>query len=81
MAGRYMAKYASKTFAGQGAPGLHRYEVAQGFQPGVTTVTSANRDEALGQAAEIMGGPPDRFWDSGQNEDWQGPPAVWASWR
>ena len=29
----YLAKYVSKSFGTDRVPGLHRYEVAQGFQP------------------------------------------------
>jgi hypothetical protein len=81
VAARYMAKYASKDFGERAAPGLHRYEIAQGFQPKAVQVGATSRDGALQQASELMGGQPDQLWDSGQNDDWQGPPAVWASWR
>src|SRR4051794_37289264 len=33
MAARYLSKYVRKSFDARRIPGLHRYEVAQGFQP------------------------------------------------
>ena len=33
LAASYLAKYVSKNVADERVPGLHRYEVAQGFQP------------------------------------------------
>ena len=79
LAARYLSKYVTKSFD-EALPGLHRYEVAQGFQPTAVRVTGRSADEALDAASAIMGGRPARVWRSDDQEDWQGPPAVWASW-
>lgn len=80
IAGRYLGKYAGKDFNRERLKGLHRYEVAQGFQPVAQLVEGRTRDEALAAACDLQGGHPRRVWDSSESEDWQGPPAVWASW-
>ena len=80
LAAWYLSKYVGKAFDERRGEGLHRYEVAQGFQPEVVPVAGRTVDEALDRACEVMGGPPSRVWHSDENEQWQGPPAVWASW-
>ena len=75
---RYVAKYVAKEAAAAG--GLHRYEVAQGFQPRCRVLYAATADGALLAAADEMGGPPTRKWESRSDAEWAGPPAVWASW-
>ncbi len=75
----YLSKYVTKTFA-EDLGGLHRYEVAQGFQPRRVHVTGRTSDEALRHACDRMGGPPDVRWSSAEVEDWPGPPAVWFAW-
>ena len=62
-------------------PGLHRYEVAQGFQPSVMPVWGCTREEAIADACAIMRAEPAVFWSSDQNQEWQGPPTVWLQWR
>jgi hypothetical protein len=77
----YLSKYVSKSFEGHArAPRLHRYEVAQGFQPKVERIVAPTRDAAIDLASERMGRAPATLWSSDQTEDWQGPPAVWAAW-
>jgi hypothetical protein len=87
-AARYLAKYVSKA-DGDGSPaaqrrplagGLHRYEVAQGFQPAARIVRGRSADDALDYASGLMGSEPSRVWYSAQEPDWHGPAAVWASW-
>ena len=78
-AARYLAKYVGKDL-GPTVGGLHRYEVAQGFQPTRVTVRGATAREALDRAAMRMGRPPVREWHSSSVEDWARPPAVWAQW-
>ena len=80
LAARYLSKYMGKDLAGDKAFGLHRYEVAQGFQPRTLTIAGATADEALDQAVALMGSEPEHVWRSKEHEDWEGPPAVWASW-
>lgn len=80
LAAGYLSKYLGKQFDGDRPPGLHRYEVAEGFQPEVVPVFGRTEGEVLGRASELMGGlAPETVWRSG--EAWEGPPAVWAQWR
>ena len=77
----YLSKYVAKTFDDAGSvKGLHRYEVAQGFQPALERLTGSSRAAVLAAANERMGGFPRLTWFSEQTEDWQGPPAYWAAW-
>jgi len=78
-AGRYLGKYVSKSLGGGGA-GLHRYEVAQGFQPERQRLTGPTMRAVLAEASSLMGSAPEHVWDSAGEEGWQGPHAVWASW-
>jgi hypothetical protein len=79
LAARYLAKYVGKALDA-GPAGLHRYEVAQGFQPRAHRLVGASLDEVLAQAAAIMGREPDLVWDSASDASWDGPHSVWASW-
>jgi hypothetical protein len=81
IAARYLSKYIGKAFDEERIPGLHRYEVAQGFQPVPVLVEGRTADQALDAASEVMAGFPERVWRSDDDPDWPGPPAVWASWR
>lgn len=80
----YLSKYVSKSFEDdpvrRGRSGLHRYEVAQGFQPPVRRLRGRSSAAVLAQAVQVMGAAPSTFWSSYDVEDWQGPPAVWAAW-
>jgi hypothetical protein len=80
VAAGYLAKYVSKDFAGERIPGLHRYEVGQGFQPQSLIVYGVSADDVIGRASGYMGGPPERVWHSSSVEGWRGPPACWAQW-
>jgi len=79
LAARYLAKYVTKD-VGQDWAGLHRYEVGQGFQPKRVSFTAATGLEALSKMSAQMSRRPEYVWWSSTVEDWQGPPAVWASW-
>jgi hypothetical protein len=79
-AARYLSKYVGKSFEQERVPGLHRYEVAQGFMPEPVLVKGRSETAALDAACEVMGGFPARVWRSSDQLDWQGPPAVWAQW-
>jgi hypothetical protein len=81
IAARYLSKYVRKGFDARRIPGLHRYEVAQGFQPETIRLHGRTFDDVMAQAAEAMGGDPAEVWTSDQSLNWQGPPAVWAMWR
>lgn len=79
-AARYLSKYVGKAFDERRVPGLHRYEVAQGFQPDRVRLYGRTAEEALAVASRQMGAPPQLTWSSAETVDWQGPPALWASW-
>ncbi len=78
----YLSKYVSKTFEdpARRVPGLHRYDLGQGFQPERVQVRGASLDEVLGHACEHMGSGPRHVWTSGSDPTWDRPPAVWAQW-
>jgi len=79
-AASYLGKYVSKNIGDERVPKLHRYEVAQGFQP-VKVPLAAESDEAvIAQASERMGGAPVRVWRSSEQEGWRAPPAYWCAW-
>jgi hypothetical protein len=79
LAARYLAKYVGKDLGGSEA-GLHRYEVAQGFQPKIVPIRAESGTEALGWASIVMSATPAHVWWSRDEEEWAGPPAVWALW-
>jgi len=78
----YLSKYVAKTFTDPGARvlGLHRYDVAQGYQPESVALTGATIAEVLDQASATLGSEPELRWSSSEAEGWQGPPAIWAQW-
>jgi hypothetical protein len=79
IAGRYLAKYVGKAIGDARVPGLHRYEVAQGFQPQSVECYGRTAEEAIANASALMGRAPVHVWKSG--EGWDGPPACWAAWN
>src|SRR3954469_25227225 len=80
VAARYLSKYVRKGFDARRIPGLHRYEVAQGFQAETVRLHGRTFEDVMAQAAEAMGGDPAEVWTSDESIGWQGPPAVWAMW-
>jgi hypothetical protein len=77
----YLCKYLGKGLDDERRrSGLHRYEVAQGFQPERVLVYGRTDDEALSRASEFMGRDPETVWRSSRVEGWCAPPAVWAAW-
>jgi hypothetical protein len=77
----YLSKYVAKSFAEQHDRGRQRYGVAEGFQPKRMQVWGRSADDVLAQASDLLGQrEPARVWLSSMQEDWQGPPAVWAQW-
>ena len=80
VAAGYLSKYVAKSFAEERVFGLHRYDVAQGFQPAVVSLAGVSPRDVLGQASELMGSPPATRWSSDDVDDWAGPPAIWAQW-
>jgi hypothetical protein len=81
LAARYLSKYLAKSLDEGGQPaGLHRYEVAEGFQPPSIELLGETRAEVLRAAAGRMGAAPAKVWHSSDEREWPGPPAVWAEW-
>jgi len=76
-AARYLSKYVTKDLDGHS--GLHRYEVAQGFQPTFVRFGGVTAESVLNQASGVMQAEPEVVWRSSE-ADWEGPPAVWAAW-
>jgi len=78
----YLSKYVGKAFAEDGRiPGLHRYEIAQGFEPVKVEVWGRTRGDAVREACRLMGGEvPSTVWTSEEVEGWKAPPAVWVQW-
>jgi hypothetical protein len=77
----YLSKYVTKSFEDQQIPGRHRYDVAQGFQPARVQVWGRSAVDVIEQASAMFGGAlPAQAWNSAQQEDWKGPPAVWVQW-
>ena len=81
LAARYLAKYASKAIDAERPAGLHRYEVAQGFQPESVYIGGGSPEHVIGQASARMGSEPVHTWRSSAQEGWQGPPACWVAWN
>jgi hypothetical protein len=82
LAARYLSKYVAKSFADPTVRvlGLHRYDLAQGFQPEVMRLSASSSESVLAEASELMSGDPVTQWFSSENADWQGAPAIWAQW-
>jgi hypothetical protein len=80
VAARYLAKYVSKSIGDERVPRLHRYEVAQGFQPEKVPLAGESEEVVIAQASERMESEPVRFWRSAEHEGWRGPPAYWCAW-
>jgi hypothetical protein len=76
----YLAKYAGKAIGDGKPPGLHRYEVAQGFAPRSVSYEGSTVDAVIEAASARMGSPPSRVWHSSRGDGWQGPPACWVAW-
>lgn len=80
VAARYLGKYVGKELGAGRPAGLHRYEVAQGFQPQAATINGRSVGEVLGLASARMGRQPAYVWESWTERRWFGPSAIWASW-
>jgi hypothetical protein len=80
IAGRYLGKYAAKSLDEGRVAGLHRYEVAQGFQPASITCYGPTAAEAIETASTYMGASPSQCWFSSVSEGRHGPPACWVAW-
>jgi len=79
-AARYLAKYVRKSFGDDRPSNLHRYDVAQGFQPKEVRLVGRSPMEVIEAAARLVGRQPDYRWRSRDEEEWFGPPAIFVSW-
>jgi hypothetical protein len=80
VAAGYLAKYVSKSIGDERVPRLHRYEVAQGFQPEKLALRADSEGAVVAEASERMGARPSRVWRSAEQEGWQASPAYWCAW-
>jgi hypothetical protein len=79
---RYLARYVGRDMEDERRlAGLHRYEVAQGFQPAKIECYGGSAEDVIGRASGYMGSAPERVWLSSSVEGWRGPPACWAQWN
>src|SRR5665213_459677 len=82
LAARYLARYVGRDLEDERRlSGLHRYEVAQGFQPAKIECYGASAEDAIERASGYMGSQPEQVWLSSSVEGWRGPPACWAQWN
>jgi hypothetical protein len=82
LAARYLARYVGRDVETERRlAGLHRYEVAQGFQPAKVECYGASAEDVIDRASGFMGSSPERIWLSSSVEGWRGPPACWAQWN
>ena len=80
VAARYLAPYVAKNVSDERVPRLHRYEVAQGFQPEPVPLKGISEADVIAQACEVMGGDPSVSWNSSGVEGWRAAPAYWHAW-
>jgi hypothetical protein len=80
LAARYVSKYIGRSVDETHPPGLHRYEVAQGFQPEAVLCYGPTVEDAIRQASSVIGRAPSYRWDSSTEKAWHAPPACWVSW-
>lgn len=80
VAAGYLAKYVTKSIGDERIPRLHRYEVAQGFQPEKAELRGDSEPAVITQACERMGSEPVRSWRSAEQEGWLASPAYWYAW-
>jgi len=81
LAARYLARYVSHDLESERRlEGLHRYEVAQGFQPEKILCYGVSAADVIERASELMGSEPKSIWLSSEVEGWRGPPGCWCAW-
>ncbi len=82
LAARYLARYVGREVEDERRlAGLHRYEVAQGFQPAKVECYGKSAGDVIERASGFMRSAPERVWLSSSVEGWRGPPACWAQWN
>jgi len=81
LAARYLAKYASKQLDDeQRRFGLHRYEVAEGFQPVAVLLRGHSPEEVIDRASAQFGRKPKYVSHSADWKDWRGPATFTVEW-
>lgn len=81
LAARYLAKYAAKDLDDELRRfGLHRYEVAEGFQPVAVELRGRLPEELIEEASTQLGCKPRRVSYSADWKQWHGPPAFTVEW-
>ena len=78
--GLYLGKYVGKSLDQNRRAGLHRYEVAQGFQPRVVKFEGRSIAAVIRKASDVMGRAPSEVWRSDDQEGWDGPPVCSVRW-
>lgn len=73
----YGAKYLAKGFGDELATGRHAYEVAEGFQPSVKSLSFATVEEAKFFLQQLLDSTFVEMFASNDLEQWDGPP-VWC---
>ena len=76
----YFAKYVGKDVDEDRLGSLHRYEVAEGFQPRSEKVYGRHLEDAAQLACELIGELPKKQSTSDSWPNWSGPTAVAMSW-
>lgn len=80
----YLSKYVAKTFSdsneGKRPRGLHRFDRAQGFNPGAVRLSGVTAKDVTAQACDLLGVGVARSWSSDDVEGWRGAPAIWLQW-
>jgi hypothetical protein len=76
----YLSKYIGKAFEGPKDAHLHRFDLAQGFQPRKIRLWASSVDDFLQEAQPHVGDVIERLWDSADDPTWQRPHSMWISW-
>ena len=80
----YLSKYVAKGFGdtdtGKRPKGLHRFDRAQQFNPGLVQLRGVSAQDVTSQACALMGAGIARSWNSDEVEGWRGSPSIWLQW-
>lgn len=80
LAAGYLAKYVGKSLGADTPPGMHRYDVAQGYPVKVTRLGGSSLEDVLERAVAIMGREPVLVWDSATDPTWDRPHSLFVRW-
>jgi hypothetical protein len=82
LAARYLARYVGRELEDERRlAGLHRYEVAQGFQPAKVSCYGVSAEDVIDRASGYMGSEPEHVWLLSSVEGVAWAPACWAQWN